>query len=266
MSGSFDGLSVEALGALADALRTGRLAAYDPVTVARHAPRDEAARVSAALEEARALGMTAPQIAHLLDQLHRERARRRAARDDIQLVWTGPEVGIAQSRDTQVVVRELFSGAEKSVLVATYRIYQWAEVFGPLADRMDARPDLAVRLYVHIDPPAPGASSDVAVADFADGFRSKWPGRRLPEAFYDPRTVQPAETRPSLHAKCVVVDSRRVLITSANFTRAAQRRNIEAGVALDDPALAAALCGQFENLRSTSALRPLPGLGAPPAP
>ena len=36
--------------------------------------------------------------------------------------------------------------------------------------------------------------------------------------------------RSSLHAKCVVADGRIALVTSANFTEAAQSSNIEAAV------------------------------------
>ncbi|MBN2033991.1 MAG: hypothetical protein JW836_11995 [Deltaproteobacteria bacterium] len=37
-------------------------------------------------------------------------------------------------------------------------------------------------------------------------------------------------TRAILHAKCVVADRRTALVSSANFTEAAQTSNIEAGV------------------------------------
>jgi phosphatidylserine/phosphatidylglycerophosphate/cardiolipin synthase-like enzyme len=56
----------------------------------------------------------------------------------------------------------------------------------------------------------------------------------------------------------VVVDEERAFITSANFTEAAQERNIEAGVLLSIPGIAKSLCSQFENLVSRSILKPLP--------
>jgi phosphatidylserine/phosphatidylglycerophosphate/cardiolipin synthase-like enzyme len=37
-----------------------------------------------------------------------------------------------------------------------------------------------------------------------------------------------------MHAKVIVVDDVAALVTSANFTAAAQRRNIEAGIVLRD--------------------------------
>jgi phosphatidylserine/phosphatidylglycerophosphate/cardiolipin synthase-like enzyme len=52
----------------------------------------------------------------------------------------------------------------------------------------------------------------------------------------------------SLHAKCVVIDHRLALVTSANFTDRGQNRNIEAGVTIEDEAFARALERQWANL------------------
>lgn len=262
MTGSFDGLSVEALRTLVDALDTGRLRAYDASALASFVPAVEVARVAAALSEARSLAMTPAQIAHMLRLLGREREAKRAARDDIELVWTGPEVGGNQTRDTQVVVRELFEHAERSVLIASYRVYQWAQVFGALVRRMEARPELAVQLFLHVDPPNDGETEGATLDRFAREFRQHWSGTRLPRVFYDPRTLRPEKSaRASLHAKCIVVDGRRVFVSSANFTEAAHERNIEAGIALHDATLANALSAQFETLVAARAMLAVPGLG-----
>ena len=37
-----------------------------------------------------------------------------------------------------------------------------------------------------------------------------------------------------MHAKCVVIDGLEALVTSANFTEAAQTRNIELGLLIED--------------------------------
>ena len=54
--------------------------------------------------------------------------------------------------------------------------------------------------------------------------------------------------RACLHAKVVVVDEERVLLTSANFSEAAHERNIEAGALVEDAVLAKATVRQFEAL------------------
>jgi phosphatidylserine/phosphatidylglycerophosphate/cardiolipin synthase-like enzyme len=52
----------------------------------------------------------------------------------------------------------------------------------------------------------------------------------------------------SLHAKCIVVDEERTLITSANFTERGQTRNIEAGVLIEDRGFAEELGAQWRQL------------------
>jgi phosphatidylserine/phosphatidylglycerophosphate/cardiolipin synthase-like enzyme len=69
-----------------------------------------------------------------------------------------------------------------------------------------------------------------------------------------------AESNACLHAKCVVVDEERLLITSANFTAAAHERNIEAGVLMRDRIVARAIRSQFEMLVSSGLLQRVPGL------
>ncbi len=85
-----------------------------------------------------------------------------------------------------------------------------------------------------------------------------WPGERLPEVFYDSRSVeQEGHKRAVLHAKCIVVDDRWTLLSSANFTEAAHERHIEAGVVLDDPRTAERVRRQFQGLVEAGMLRPL---------
>ncbi len=78
---------------------------------------------------------------------------------------------------------------------------------------------------------------------------------RLPAIYYDPETLRRGVKQASLHAKCVVVDRRWAFVTSANFTEAAQERNIEAGVLLEHARLAETLAGQFEALTKSGRLK-----------
>lgn len=54
--------------------------------------------------------------------------------------------------------------------------------------------------------------------------------------------------RASLHAKCVIADRRTALVTSANFTEAAQTKNIEAGVLLTYEPFVKRIPEYFETL------------------
>ena len=64
--------------------------------------------------------------------------------------------------------------------------------------------------------------------------------------------------RAALHAKCIVVACSEAFVTSANFTEAAQDRNIEAGVLVRIPSFARSLVEQFENLVNSGHIRRVP--------
>ena len=106
-------------------------------------------------------------------------------------------------------------------------------MFEELGRRMDELPDLHVRIFLNV---ARKAEDTVSPAEIVSGFVQKfkvhnWPaGCRLPELYYDCRSLTAAEGPVSLHAKCIVIDGREIFISSANFTEAAQHRNIEVGV------------------------------------
>jgi phosphatidylserine/phosphatidylglycerophosphate/cardiolipin synthase-like enzyme len=262
MTSELDRLSASALIALARAVDSGQpVPPYNPVSVLRYVPNTDVIPVAAELAELNLYGMQPRHLALMLRLLGEERQRRSRAEDLAELVWTGPEVTGSATRDMAVVIRDLFASAKRSVLVACFAIYQGRELFKALSNRMEEVPKLRVRIFLNV--PRPGLnelSEEQILRHFAETFRTiQWPGRTLPDLFYDPRSLleDPSE-RASLHAKCVIVDEERAFITSANFTEAAHERNIEAGVLLSIPGIAKSLCSQFENLVSRGILKALP--------
>jgi phosphatidylserine/phosphatidylglycerophosphate/cardiolipin synthase-like enzyme len=262
MSADLRKLAPSELRNLAWALRSGRLdLSGNTLAVQRIVSGHHAAAISLVLRELAGQGFGPLQIATTLDLLATERESQPRLADELDLVTTGPEVRGLANRDTSVVVRELFAGAVHSVLVVGFAIYQGQQVFQTLADRMVERPGLRVQLVVDIPRPTGDTSAaSQLVYRFHDRFRNQqWPSERpMPEVFYDPRSVElrrEHEKRSSMHAKCVVVDRRRVFITSANFTEAAQQRNIEVGILLDSAAVADKLAGFFERLTEEGSLR-----------
>jgi len=150
----------------------------------------------------------------------------------VDLVWTGPEALVSTARDTLVVVRELFENARKSVLIGGYAFDHGKDIFAPLHMAMAER----------------GVETTIFLNDVEGFLEKNWPfGEPLPSIYCDPRTAE-RESRFSLHAKCIVVDEARALVTSANFTDRGQTRNIEMGVLVDDPGLASRLVHQWRGL------------------
>ena len=85
-------------------------------------------------------------------------------------------------------------------------------------------PDLQVRMFLNVPRPYRDSTFEAELLmRFADKFRlEEWPGPRPPEVYYDGRALAlGASEHASLHAKCIVVDEHKVLVTSANFTEAA---------------------------------------------
>jgi phosphatidylserine/phosphatidylglycerophosphate/cardiolipin synthase-like enzyme len=244
---------------LAAALRGRRLAPpFTAMSIQRLIAGPGTGAVAAELQRLADQGFAAEQLATILDLLVCDRARTPKLEDVLDLVTTGPEVAGMTNRDTSVVVRELFAGAERSVLVAGYAVYQGREVFRALADRMAERPDIDVRMFLDVQR-GPGDTSTAreVVKRFAERFKTReWPkDRPLPKVFYYPRSLAlDAEKRACLHAKCVVVDNETVFVSSANFTEAAQERNIEMGVLVRSSWLAERVTGYFNALLDTGLL------------
>jgi phosphatidylserine/phosphatidylglycerophosphate/cardiolipin synthase-like enzyme len=189
------------------------------------------------------------------------RSQRAITEDLIELVTTGPEAPGLCNRDTVVVVRELFANARQSVLVAGIAVYQGQRVFEALADLMQELPGLVVRMFLDVQRgPGDTSASTEIVRRFAERFRTtQWPsGRRYPEVFFDPRALEmDLHKRACLHAKCIVVDRNVVFVSSANFTEAAQERNLEVGLRIDCPRLAGRLEGHFNSLVAQNSLLPV---------
>ena len=252
MTGTLSGLSNSDLQSLIAALRTERLSApYSALQVARFVPGSVADPIQSSLVSLSESGFSEKQIATVMELILSDRSEQ-FTEPPIDLVTSGPEAPGITNRDTSVVVRELFAHAKQSVLVIGYAVYQGQQVFEALASRMEEIPSLQVRFFLNVPRPDNDTTpSEILVARFKQRFKDKqWPsGCRLPEVYYDPRSVaDDVPVRSSLHAKCVVVDSRKVFVSSANFAEAGQERNIEVGLKIESEWLAKRITTHFSHL------------------
>lgn len=246
------------LGQIAALLRLGRLQSPFSSAALSQLSTEHADRLSSFLRMLSEEGMSIPHMVLLLESVAMERRRLQSTEVGIELVTSGPEAPGITNRDTVVVVRELFQNANKAVLIAGYAVYQGKQVFAALARRMEEVPGLTVRMYLDVQrhPTDTSLASEV-VSRFTQRFKSKeWPGERLPEIYFDPRSLEiGAEKKASLHAKCIVVDGEVSFISSANFTEAAQIRNIEVGALIRSTQIARKIMDHFEALTQGGVLR-----------
>jgi phosphatidylserine/phosphatidylglycerophosphate/cardiolipin synthase-like enzyme len=190
-----------------------------------------------------------------------ECAELRGTHARVELVWSGPETSVAQSRDTAVVLEELFSQARHEVLVSTFVVYQAGHVFRPLSHAMAAVPELRARVFLHVGRTGRDTTADdELVRQFSERLRGEWEDVRHPEVYYDPRGLSPdGSIHATWHAKCAVIDRELAFVTSANFTERAQTRNVEAGVLVRSAHFARQLAAQFDALVHHKLVRRLPG-------
>lgn len=134
---------------------------------------------------------------------------------DAELVATLPEETPGIARPTESVVREMVGSAQNEIILLGYEFTD-RNLLGLLADA--AARDVSV---VMICDRGRGAAIRV---------RELWPSSTCrPRMFHD-RERADAAIYASMHAKCLLVDARDLLVTSANFTFHGLHGNIEIGV------------------------------------
>ncbi len=243
---------------LASALRSGLLGSpYALASIRSVVNAGESNHaISEALLELERLGASGPAVAEMLKLVDKSAVR--ALRLDV--VWSGPTVAGLHARNTRRVYEELLGSAERSVWASTYAFFDGLSAFEVLAKRMDAKTGLQVTLLLNVQRKRGDTTvPDQLVRQFADRFwKREWPGTARPRVFYDPRALEPDGPGGVLHAKAVVIDNEAVFITSANLTEAALDSNIELGLLVRDPALAATVSTHFQVLIDQGLLKPLP--------
>ena len=218
----------------------------------------QAQRIQAWLTEAVEQFGSVERLTDLVRLLREQRTHLMASCPVPELILTGPEVEGIATRDTRIVVREMFESARSSVLVVGYAFNRSEEIFQPLAHRMAGNSRLTVHIVLNVHPKR-GQPAESTVRAFAtDFFRSSWPFHPRPDVYFDPDSLLDAKLgHSSLHAKLIVVDRRWVYLGSANFTQAAFHRNLEAGIRLKNERLGKELIGYFDHLIKEGRLKPL---------
>ena len=187
---------------------------------------------------------------HMINQLL---SAKREIHSAPNLVWSGPQTSETTSRDTSIIIRDLFLSAEKEVWMSGYSIRKAKKIFQPLADVMNQR-GVKTNLLLHFDnhEKDPEKLKENAQQQALKFLHKQWTfDGAKPTIFGDLRTVQDHHNKRksvSMHAKFIVVDAKTTLIGSANLTSRAMNRNIEAGALIHDPKFAQTILRQLDAL------------------
>ena len=250
-------LSSPVLLAIATSLEDGPLAESLTLAGMREIVGEAETDACALLQTLAADGFSHLQLATLLRAVAAATAAAPKPAQLFDVVLSGPAVPGVPTADTAAVMHTLLTHAEREVLLVGYAVFNGRKLFEPLAARMAEYPDISVTLCLDI----PRAYSDtrlanVIVATYAQEFRKRhWPWPIAPRLYHYPRSLESGPERASLHAKCVIIDRKVALVTSANFTDAAQWKNIEAGVEVRHQPTVVRLANYFGSLIQTGIFR-----------
>ncbi len=248
---SFRELTPAALNSLAASLRDGPLSLGVSHLALGQIVGNKLEAVARDLDELSADDFSPPQMGILLQAVLDSRTQTGSLSEFIEVVMSGPDVPGIPTADTAATLMSIVQDASEEILLVGYAVHKGRRVFECIANRMMTVPTLRVRFCLDISrKPSDTSLDSEIVRRFAFDFRTKhWPWSKYPELFYDPRSLAAAgPKRSSLHAKCVIIDHRIAFVTSANFTEAAQERNIEVGVLIRQESVADKIANYFNAL------------------
>lgn len=175
------------------------------------------------------------------------------------LVVTGPAVAQMDNLKTGARFIQVVERARRELMLATFALYQGDRILEPIHDAMTRLPELDVTLILNVPRKFGDRTRNEDLLDAARlEFSKNWPWPLKPAIWYFPESLHlSAVERASMHAKFVIADEEHCFITSANFTEAAQKRNIEVGVELSNSHEPRALSRYFKQLMSEGKLQPL---------
>jgi len=183
----------------------------------------------------------------LLTAAHVEKAGRE--RQDVELVWTGPETGEAPFRRTEPAILQVIEMASRRLLVVSYAVFNIPRICEALI-RAAGR---GVVLTVVVETGERQASREAY-----DTLRALGPAVAARSSVY----LWPYEQRPRgqngkagiLHVKCVVGDGHCLFLSSANLTEYAFTSNMELGLLITGGEQPAKIEAHFERLIESGAL------------
>ena len=244
-------LSSHQLAALTGSLRSGALAHnFSQLSLQTTAPSLNRVQIKNLLDLSED-GWTTDQISLFLRTLQKTHQKADPLSNLVDLVISGPSMPQVPTRSTKAVFNELVAGIEEEVLIVSFAIYNGKTLLKPLAEKLEENPKISAKFVLNI----PRGRNDKTLSNqlisrFKDDFVNKvWPGKVYPEIFHFPQSLeQNWKERASLHSKVIVVDRKRLFISSANLTDAAHNKNIETGLVLEHPASAERLVTYFDAL------------------
>lgn len=166
------------------------------------------------------------------------------AAERIEIAWTGPATPSVAMRRTESILLDLVHHARDELIVVSFAAYDVAEIVEALSGA--ARRGVRVSLVLESSAESKGRLSYDA--------RNAFNALQGSVKFY----CWPADQRGavgSLHAKAVIADGARALVTSANLTGRALEANMELGLLVEGGSIPNRLAIHFKELVARGTLQ-----------
>jgi phosphatidylserine/phosphatidylglycerophosphate/cardiolipin synthase-like enzyme len=265
---------------LANSIISGEMMfGWNVTSVSRVVGAEVAKAICEELDAAEKSGFSKAQVGQLVMTAYEGRKAEIDAERQFELIFSGPQVEGARAASTLQEFDRVVSSARKELLVVTHSIYKAEEILHSLSLRHAE--GVKVTLCFNISRYSPKNQGkplaqifDETRADFIDAWGKE---SELPDIYYYPVSLWKSEDPgipevvaqarqdigkrefPVLHTKCIIADRSLALVTSANLSDSAQRRNLELGVLIKNPSYASKICNYFEGAIKTKVLLPLFG-------
>lgn len=172
-------------------------------------------------------------------------------RENIQLVWSGPDTKLVPIRRTEQVLVELINKAFERLFLVSFVAYG----VQPIMDALKSALGRDVRLSILVE-----SSESHGGKISVDSVEKMKVALKDAEIYiWQPSIRERDDTGAfgSVHAKCAVADGKVAFITSANLTEAALERNMELGVLFNGGIIPDKLDRHFEALINTRIIEPV---------
>jgi phosphatidylserine/phosphatidylglycerophosphate/cardiolipin synthase-like enzyme len=188
--------------------------------------------------------------AALLTASEAERGQRET--QTVELVWTGPDVGVVPLRRTEQAILQVIDSASQRITLVSYAVYHIRYVCEALV-RAAGR---GTRIDVIVETPnkLEGENEYNTIRALGDGVAA------CSTLYYWPKEQRARDSSGKLgilHVKCVVADGQWVFLSSANLTDYAFTINMELGLLITGGDLPARIERHFDRLIDSGTLEKL---------
>jgi phosphatidylserine/phosphatidylglycerophosphate/cardiolipin synthase-like enzyme len=185
------------------------------------------------------------QSASEVDEHHRNR-------EEVHLIWTGPDVSDLPFRRTEQALLELVESAKRTLLIVAFAAYKIPELVEAINAVASAGVNVVCVFESHDASGGKVSSSPVKQLGLAPSVRNfVWPMAKRPK--------DSMGRYGSLHAKCAAVDSNLLFLSSANLTEFAFNLNMELGILIRGGQLPGEVEAHFQALISRGYLERVNG-------